>query len=222
MAGPGRSAGARRPARSRRPGRCHGPLPLRPRGAPRLSRDPSGGGHRGPRRADGHRPSAAGAAAPARRCPPAADTRVRLRVRLALQRAGSRRLPRPGARLRLRHRGGAPGGAARGPGRPAGTRRRDALGVGAVRGRGRPGLAGPQDASHPVRIFGAGAPHTVLGPRDRELALWDAESGRPGAPLSSPESTPSTRPRRPRWVMAVRPSSWPPRPPRAGGGRSLP
>ncbi|MDX3759768.1 carboxylesterase/lipase family protein [Streptomyces sp. AK02-04a] len=78
------------------------------------------------------------------------------------------------------------------------------------------------DASHPVRIFGAGAPHTVLGPRDRELALWDAESGRPGAPLSSPESSPSPRPRRPRRVMAVRPSSWPPLPPRAGGGRSLP
>ncbi|MCX4437349.1 carboxylesterase/lipase family protein [Streptomyces mirabilis] len=78
------------------------------------------------------------------------------------------------------------------------------------------------DASHPVRIFGAGAPHTVLGPRDRELALWDAESGRPGAPLSSPESTPSPRPRRPRRVMAVRPSSWPPLPPRAGGGRARP
>lgn len=78
------------------------------------------------------------------------------------------------------------------------------------------------DASHPVRIFGAGAPHTVLGPRDRELALWDAESGRPGAPLSSPESSPSPRPRRPRRVMAVRPSSWPPLPPRAGGGRSRP
>ncbi|QUW78824.1 carboxylesterase family protein [Streptomyces mirabilis] len=78
------------------------------------------------------------------------------------------------------------------------------------------------DASHPVRIFGAGAPHTVLGPRDRELALWDAESGRPGAPLSSPESTPSSRPRRPRRVMAVRPSSWPPLPPRAGGARSRP
>ncbi|MFF8025921.1 carboxylesterase/lipase family protein [Streptomyces sp. NPDC007896] len=78
------------------------------------------------------------------------------------------------------------------------------------------------DAAHPVRIFGADAPHTVLGPRDRELALWEAESGRPGAPLSSPESTPSPRPRRPRRVMAVRPSSWPPLPPRAGGGRARP
>ncbi|MEG3626887.1 carboxylesterase/lipase family protein [Streptomyces poriticola] len=28
------------------------------------------------------------------------------------------------------------------------------------------------DATHPVRLFDAGAPRTVRGPRDRELALW--------------------------------------------------
>ncbi|MFG3204285.1 carboxylesterase/lipase family protein [Streptomyces sp. NPDC048192] len=28
------------------------------------------------------------------------------------------------------------------------------------------------DASHPVRIFGDGAPHTAHGPRDAEIALW--------------------------------------------------
>jgi para-nitrobenzyl esterase len=31
------------------------------------------------------------------------------------------------------------------------------------------------DASHPVRIFGDGEPHTAYGPRDRELALWTAD-----------------------------------------------
>lgn len=40
---------------------------------------------------------------------------------------------------------------------------------------GDPGWAS-WDAKHPVRVFGAGDPHTVLGPRDRELALWDAET----------------------------------------------
>ncbi|MEU9291271.1 carboxylesterase family protein [Streptomyces sp. NPDC048275] len=47
------------------------------------------------------------------------------------------------------------------------------------------------DTSHPVRIFGAGEPHTVYGPRDRELALWDAESRRQ---VSSAVSTPASRP----------------------------
>ncbi|MFD5815873.1 carboxylesterase/lipase family protein [Streptomyces sp. NPDC127038] len=45
---------------------------------------------------------------------------------------------------------------------------------------GDPGWAA-WDASHPVRIFGAGDPHTVNGPRDRELALWEAESARAAA-----------------------------------------
>jgi para-nitrobenzyl esterase len=36
---------------------------------------------------------------------------------------------------------------------------------------GDPGWAA-WDATHPVRIFDAGAPRTVLGPRDREVALW--------------------------------------------------
>ncbi|WP_329544898.1 carboxylesterase family protein [Streptomyces sp. NBC_01356] len=40
---------------------------------------------------------------------------------------------------------------------------------------GDPGWAA-WDAKHPVRVFGAGDPHTILGPRDRELALWDAET----------------------------------------------
>jgi len=56
---------------------------------------------------------------------------------------------------------------------------------------GDPGWAA-WDASHPVRIFGTGEPHTVHGPRDRELALWNAESAHPA---SSPESTPASRPR---------------------------
>ncbi|WAZ24920.1 carboxylesterase family protein [Streptomyces cinnabarinus] len=43
------------------------------------------------------------------------------------------------------------------------------------------------DATHPVRIFGEGEPHTVNGPRDRELALWaaDAASEEP-APAPDP------------------------------------
>ncbi|NGO07756.1 carboxylesterase family protein [Streptomyces sp. HC44] len=47
------------------------------------------------------------------------------------------------------------------------------------------------DASHPVRIFGADGPPLVHGPRDRELALWDAE---PATPLTPAESTPALRP----------------------------
>lgn len=38
------------------------------------------------------------------------------------------------------------------------------------------------DSSHPVRIFGAGDPHTVHGPRDRELALWEEDAARPSSP----------------------------------------
>lgn len=44
----------------------------------------------------------------------------------------------------------------------------------------------PWDASHPVRIFGDGDPHTVEGPRDRELALWAADrAATPTAPESA-------------------------------------
>lgn len=32
------------------------------------------------------------------------------------------------------------------------------------------------DATHPVRMFGKGEPHTVSGPRDREFAVWTAEA----------------------------------------------
>ncbi|MFJ8629463.1 carboxylesterase/lipase family protein [Streptomyces sp. NPDC093568] len=42
----------------------------------------------------------------------------------------------------------------------------------------------PWDDSHPVRIFGDGAPHTAHGPRDAELALW--ANAAPG-----PQSTPA-------------------------------
>ncbi|MDG9717800.1 carboxylesterase/lipase family protein [Streptomyces sp. DH24] len=32
------------------------------------------------------------------------------------------------------------------------------------------------DSTHPVRMFGDGIPHTVFGPRDREYAVWTADS----------------------------------------------
>jgi para-nitrobenzyl esterase len=35
------------------------------------------------------------------------------------------------------------------------------------------------DASHPVRVFGDGEPHTVYGPRDAEIALWATASALP-------------------------------------------
>jgi para-nitrobenzyl esterase len=59
----------------------------------------------------------------------------------------------------------------------------------------------PWDASHPVRVFGDGDgdgdPHTVDGPRDRELALWAADraSETPTAPEPEPRS--ASRPRSP-------------------------
>ncbi|MFF0188783.1 carboxylesterase/lipase family protein [Streptomyces sp. NPDC005244] len=46
------------------------------------------------------------------------------------------------------------------------------------------------DGSHPVRVFGAGDPHTVHGPRDRELALWDEEAARPTEPTAEPAEGP--------------------------------
>ncbi|MGY1496537.1 carboxylesterase/lipase family protein [Streptomyces sp. QTS52] len=55
----------------------------------------------------------------------------------------------------------------------------------------------PWDASHPVRVFGDGDPHTVEGPRDRELALWAAD--RASVPPTAPEPEPrsATGPRLP-------------------------
>ncbi|MEU0331897.1 carboxylesterase family protein [Streptomyces sp. NPDC006193] len=38
------------------------------------------------------------------------------------------------------------------------------------------------DATHPVRVFGDGPPHTVHGPRDAELALWSAFPTAPRPP----------------------------------------
>ncbi|WP_052424755.1 carboxylesterase/lipase family protein [Streptomyces fulvoviolaceus] len=43
------------------------------------------------------------------------------------------------------------------------------------------------DATHPVRIFGKGEPHTVSGPRDREFAVWTAEASvQETPPVSEP------------------------------------
>ncbi|MFE6364539.1 carboxylesterase/lipase family protein [Streptomyces sp. NPDC057806] len=44
------------------------------------------------------------------------------------------------------------------------------------------------DDTHPVRIFGAGPPHTAYGPRDRELALWAADSTPEAPPPQPPPS----------------------------------
>ncbi|MDX2546685.1 carboxylesterase/lipase family protein [Streptomyces sp. WI04-05B] len=48
----------------------------------------------------------------------------------------------------------------------------------------------PWDASHPVRVFGDGDPHTVEGPRDREMALWAADTAPPD---TAPEESPRPR-----------------------------
>ncbi|MFJ9815655.1 carboxylesterase/lipase family protein [Streptomyces sp. NPDC101151] len=55
------------------------------------------------------------------------------------------------------------------------------------------------DATHPVRIFDDGAPHTAYGPRDSEIALWSAVP-------TVPEPTPASDTRAPRaeLVSAVR------------------
>ncbi|WP_055525450.1 carboxylesterase/lipase family protein [Streptomyces graminilatus] len=53
----------------------------------------------------------------------------------------------------------------------------------------------PWDPSHPVRIFSDGEPHTVEGPRDRELALWAADD--PASATPAPAPGPATRPRLP-------------------------
>ncbi|MDW4908832.1 carboxylesterase family protein [Streptomyces sp. ADMS] len=52
----------------------------------------------------------------------------------------------------------------------------------------------PWDASHPVRVFGDGDPHTVEGPRDRELALWAADVTPPDSALR-PAPRPGSLPR---------------------------
>ncbi|MFG2309802.1 carboxylesterase/lipase family protein [Streptomyces sp. NPDC048566] len=46
------------------------------------------------------------------------------------------------------------------------------------------------DSSHPVRVFGAGEPHTVHGPRDREIALWQEDADPPGEPPADPADGP--------------------------------
>ncbi|MFF2999207.1 carboxylesterase/lipase family protein [Streptomyces sp. NPDC057950] len=56
----------------------------------------------------------------------------------------------------------------------------------------------PWDTTHPVRVFGTAGPHIVQGPRDRELALWTAESKKPASargPFGGPGSPPASRPR---------------------------
>ncbi|NEA68388.1 carboxylesterase family protein [Streptomyces sp. SID12488] len=55
----------------------------------------------------------------------------------------------------------------------------------------------PWDASHPVRVFGEGDPHTVEGPRDRELALWAADRASVPPTAAEPEPRSATRPRLP-------------------------
>ena len=49
------------------------------------------------------------------------------------------------------------------------------------------------DATHPVRIFDAGEPRTVLGPRDAELALWTAAetASRDRAPTEEADAVPA-------------------------------
>ncbi|KOG32686.1 carboxylesterase/lipase family protein [Streptomyces resistomycificus] len=50
------------------------------------------------------------------------------------------------------------------------------------------------DATHPVRVFGDGRPHTAYGPRDREFAVWTADAAaRESAP--APPPLPDARPR---------------------------
>src|SRR5690606_2085304 len=43
------------------------------------------------------------------------------------------------------------------------------------------------NAHHPVHVFGDGPPHTVHGPRDRELALWASSGEAPPVPAEQPE-----------------------------------
>ncbi|WP_112467095.1 carboxylesterase/lipase family protein [Streptomyces triticisoli] len=47
----------------------------------------------------------------------------------------------------------------------------------------------PWDATHPVRVFGDGSPHTAHGPRDAELALWTAATVPVPEPSPPPEGT---------------------------------
>lgn len=57
------------------------------------------------------------------------------------------------------------------------------------------------DDRHPVRVFGDRAPdagdgvvHTAYGPRDRELALWEADAARPPETTETTETTPASLP----------------------------
>lgn len=47
------------------------------------------------------------------------------------------------------------------------------------------------DATHPVRVFGEGPTRTELGPRDLELALWDADPALPHQPPPPPDPLPA-------------------------------
>ncbi|MGW3629915.1 carboxylesterase/lipase family protein [Streptomyces sp. NPDC005122] len=78
----------------------------------------------------------------------------------------------------------------------------------------------PWDTTHPVRVFGAGEPHTVQGSRDRELALWTAELSKPASargPFGGPESPPASRPRAGSPARTVAPPSAVRRLRRSGG-----
>ena len=50
---------------------------------------------------------------------------------------------------------------------------------------GSPGWERWDTERHPVRIFGDGAPHTLHGPRDRDMALWAAPAAPPTPELRS-------------------------------------
>ncbi|MFI9804462.1 carboxylesterase/lipase family protein [Streptomyces sp. NPDC052301] len=64
------------------------------------------------------------------------------------------------------------------------------------------------DASHPVRIFGDGIPHTEYGPRDAEVALWSAAPAppepSPAAQFRAPGAELAAAVRRLRWSVAAR------------------
>ncbi|WAU84261.1 carboxylesterase family protein [Streptomyces sp. Qhu-G9] len=74
---------------------------------------------------------------------------------------------------------------------------------------GDPGWAAWDD-THPVRVFGAGEPEVVRGPRDREVGLWEAEFAAAGIEGAAVAPAPGVVPqavvrrlRRPRGVRKV-------------------
>ncbi|MFI1213369.1 carboxylesterase/lipase family protein [Streptomyces sp. NPDC020802] len=74
---------------------------------------------------------------------------------------------------------------------------------------GDPGWAAWDD-THPVRVFGAGEPEVVRGPRDREVGLWEAEFAAAGIGDAAVAPAPGVVPRavvrrlrRPRGVRKV-------------------